>query len=393
MGEKIAWRGTLILEDRLQSESTVVAENGFIVEITKRRRIAGIKVHDWGADYISPGFVDLHVHGGDGADFMDGILDAIRTAARAHLRRGTTTLFPTTTTGSPEQIARMLSACREYRDQWQPAHGARVEGIHLYGPYFAETKVGCHAKEGRRNPLPAEYRRYFESGMVRIATCAAELPGAAAFYRAAVRAGCLVTCGHSEATWRDMEIGFAAGLRHVDHFWCAMSSVPSLRAKHGTPMQASMAEFVLANPEMSTEVISDGQHLSPELLRFAYQMLGPDRLCLVTDANRALGMPAGEYRFGPNEDGAWFQSNGKVGFTAAGLASSVVGLDEMVRGMAKASAAPLPEVVRMASLTPARRAGLKDRGKLVVGQRADLLRLSPKLRVMGPPVVDGEFLG
>ena len=264
-----------------------------------------------------------------------------------------------------------------------PADGARIAGVHLYGPYFAEKKVGCHSVEGRRNPSAAEYDEYFRLGIVKIATCAAELPGAAEFYRAARRRKCLVTCGHSNATWTEMANAYAAGMRHVDHFWCAMSSVASLRAAYGTPMQASMEEFVLAHPEMSTEVIADGQHLAKELLEFAWRMKGPQRLCLVTDANRALGMPAGRYRFGPIEDGAWFESNGQVGFVpGSGLASSVVALDTMVRNMKAMTAAPLHEVVRMATLTPAERAGIAaDAGSLEPGKRADILILDRRLNV------------
>ena len=117
-------------------------------------------------------------------------------------------------------------------------------------------------------------------------------------------------------------------------------------------MQGSMEQFVLMESAMSTEVIADGQHLSPELLEFAYRMLGPDRLCLVTDANRAMDMPPGQYRFGPIEDGVWFESDGKVGFVSRdALASSVVGMDTMVRNMFKNTSASLPEAVRMGSLT------------------------------------------
>jgi N-acetylglucosamine-6-phosphate deacetylase len=172
-------------------------------------------------------------------------------------------------------------------------------------------------------------------------------------------------------------------MRHVDHFWCAMSSVASLRATYGTPMQASMEEFVLAHPEMSTEVIADGQHLAKELLEFAWRMKGPGRLCLVTDANRALGMPPGRYRFGPIEDGAWFESNGVVGFVpGSGLASSVVALETMVRNMKAMTPAPLHDVVRMASLTPAERAGIEnDAGSLEPGKRADILILDRRLKV------------
>jgi len=157
-----------------------------------------------------------------------------------------------------------------------------------------------------------------------------------------------------------MDRAFRAGMRHVDHFWCAMSSVPAMRVRLGTPMQGSMAEFVLMHREMSTEVIADGYHLAPELLCFALAMKGPDRLCLVTDSNRALDMPRGEYRIGPATDGSMFYSDGHVGRMpdSGALASSIMGMDTMVRTMARATKAPLPDVIRTASLTPAERAGV-----------------------------------
>ena len=135
-------------------------------------------------------------------------------------------------------------------------------------------------------------------GIIRSATCAAELPGAVEFCRAARAAGCLVTCGHSEASWPEMEKVFEAGMRHVDHFWNAMSSTDSIRRRLGTPQRGSMAEFVLYHPEMSTEVIADGHHHAPEMLQFAFRMKGPTRLCLVSDCSRALDMPPGLYRLG-----------------------------------------------------------------------------------------------
>lgn len=148
-------------------------------------------------------------------------------------------------------------------------------------------------------------------------------------------------------------------------------------------MQASMEQFVVAEPEMSTEVIADGQHLSPELLDFAFRMKGCSRLCLVTDSNRAMNMPAGDYRFGPQEDGTWIKSDGEVGFIPGqGLASSVLGMDAMVRTMARHTSACLPEVIRMASLTPAERAGIaNDFGSLELGKQADILVLDRNLEV------------
>lgn len=277
----------------------------------------------------------------------------------------------------------MLQACRAVKESWVPQDGARIAGVHLYGPYFAENKVGCHTREGRRDPKQTEFGAYLRDSLVRIATCAAELPGAKAFYRAARAAKCLVTCGHSDASWPEMAEAYAAGMRHVDHFWCAMSSVPSVRARLGTPMRGSMEQFVLAHAEMSTEVIADGQHLAPELLRFAYDQKGAKRLLLVTDANRAVGMPAGRYRFGPVETGSWFESNGKVGFVpGSGLASSVIGLDEAIRVMYRSTGVPLVDIIRMATLTPAERTGISRRfGSLAVGKVADLVVLDRDLGV------------
>lgn len=160
-------------------------------------------------------------------------------------------------------------------------------------------------------------------------------------------------------------------------------------------MQASMTEFVLMNAEMSTEVIADGCHLSRELLQFAYHMKGATRLCLVTDCNRALDMPPGEYRFGNCLDGSWLRSDGRVGWSADGqsLASSIVGMDHMVRHMKRSTTASLPEVIRMASLTPAERTGIADQvGSIEVGKRADLLILSKQLKVK-QVFLAGEPLG
>jgi N-acetylglucosamine-6-phosphate deacetylase len=141
---------------------------------------------------------------------------------------------------------------------------------------------------------------------------------------------------------------------------------------------------VLAEPEMSTEVIADGCHLSPELLRFAYQMKGPRRLCLVTDSSRALDMPPGEYRFGPQEDGEWFRADSDVGrmLDGSALASSTAGMDRMLRTMVAATTAPLYDIIRMATLTPAELTGCAhDIGSLDVGKRGDVVVLSKRLQV------------
>jgi N-acetylglucosamine-6-phosphate deacetylase len=176
-----------------------------------------------------------------------------------------------------------------------------------------------------------------------------------------------------------------------------MSSVASLRQRFSIlehPMQAAMEQFVLMKPEMSTEVLADGCHLAPELLMFALKMKGTRRLCLVTDSNRALGMPPGEYVMGPLDSGEPFVSNGRVGYQtdSESLASTVVGLDTMVRNMTEMAGARLDESVRMASLTPAERVGMAEEiGSLEVGKRADLVVLDRTLAVQRVFIGGDEF--
>jgi len=383
--------GSIVLADRVVEGQRVVVADGRIraIEADSKRVPAGAEVIDLKGGFLAPGMVDIHVHGGGGGDFMDGTVEATRTVCRTHLRHGTTTVFPTTTTGTCEQILTAFDICRQVQGIHAEAGSegcgeARIAGMHLYGPYFAPEKVGCHKLEHQRDPVLSEYRRYFATGMVKIATCAAELPGAAAFYRYSRQRDCLITCGHSNSTYPEMAAAFRNGMRHVDHFWCVMSSVSSLRPRCGTPMQAGMEQFVLVEPEMSTEVIADGCHLSDELLNFAYRIKGPTRLCLVTDSSRALDMPPGRYKFGCETDGDWFLSDGQVGRVLDGtnLASSVAGMDRMVRTMLRACQGQVADVIRMASLTPAERAGVAESiGSIEEGKRADLVVWSPKWKV------------
>ena len=390
--------GRIVLENEIQEGSAVVvSDDGKIRQIVAGGSLESLDCQDavdLAGGFLTPGFVDLHVHGGLGADYMDGTAEAVRTANRAHARHGTTTIFPTTTTGSREQLEKMLRACLVVREEDRIAAGARIGGVHYYGPYFAADKVGCHSVDGRRDPEPDEYLAAFDLGIIKVATCAAELTGAADFYREARARDYLVTCGHSNASFQEMQAAFAAGMRHVDHFWCAMSSVATIRQRLGAPFQASMEQFVLMMPEMSTEVIADGFHLAPDLLEFAYRMIGPDRLCLVTDANRAVDMPPGKYRFGPQDEGPWFQSDGRVGFVDGGsLASSVAGMAQLVRTMVRDTGATIPEAVRMASLTPASRVGLEnDIGSIAPNKRADLLVMDGALKVRRTFIGGEEFV-
>jgi N-acetylglucosamine-6-phosphate deacetylase len=181
-----------------------------------------------------------------------------------------------------------------------------------------------------------------------------------------------------------VEAGVQWGIRHVDHLFCAMSDRARMRLTQAYPMRGGLLEATLYFDELTTEVIADGKHLAPELLRLALRIKGPDRLALVTDCNRALDMPDGEYVFGPSDGGERILKRDGVGLMPDGsaLASSVTGMDHAVRTMLAATSAPMPDVIRMATLTPARIAGFdRDLGSLESGKRADLVVLDSRLDV------------
>jgi N-acetylglucosamine-6-phosphate deacetylase len=376
--------GTIVLADSLHRGGSVGIEGDRVRSVSTDRPPDDADVVDLQGGYLTPGFIDLHVHGGDGSDFMDGTPDAFVAVCRAHARHGTTSLAPTSTVARHDQQVRFLELCRRFMSA--STGGARVLGAHLYGPYFNRDARGCHSAADVRPPMPADYEAFLAfADAIRTATVAPELPGAEAFVRACRAKGIRCNAGHSYATFEQMEAALGWGVRHVDHLFCAMSDRARLRQSQTYPMRGGVLEATLFFDELTTEVIADGKHLNPELLRLAYKLKGPDRLTLVTDANRALDMPDGEYWFGPADGGERIVRRDDVGLMLDGkaLASGVVGLDHGVRTFLQAvPAASLVEVIRMATLTPARILGLDGEiGSIAPGKRADLVVLDAGLNV------------
>ncbi len=398
----ILYLGNLVLPDRILSQGAILVRDGRIVAVGPKREVGPAVGNDTarvdaGDGYIAPGFVELHCHGGSGCDFMDGTPEAFRTALAAHARHGTTSICPTTTVARHDQILRVLELCRQFQAE-RSADGARVLGCHFYGPYFNYEARGAHPG-GVRNPDPREYETYLQfASSITNATVAPELPGAEQFARACAARGVRTNTGHSHATFEQMAAAVRWGVRHIDHLYCAMSDKTKLRQKQNYPMQGGVLEATLYFDELTTEVIADGKHLSADLLLLALKIKGPDRLALVTDCNRAMDMPDGRYLIGPLDGGEPMDRRDDVGImpSGTGLASSVQGMDHMVRTFAAMTGRPIWEVVRMASLTPARIAG-RDReiGSLDVGKRGDVLVLDKALGVRevyidGQRVVPGE---
>ncbi len=377
--------GAIVLEHR-------VLEPGFVHVAGDRIRAVGPEAElahqdpdtvDLKGGYLVPGYFDLHVHGGAGADFMDGTVDAFRTVCQAHLRHGTTSLLPTTTVARHEQHLAFFDVCRRLKSEG--TGGARILGAHFYGPYFAAEARGCHPAGPVRPPRPEEFEQYLAySDCLTTATVAPELPGAEAFVRACRERGIRCNAGHTYATFEQMEKAVEWGVRHVDHLFCAMSDRARLRQSQTFPMRGGVMEATLYFDNLTTEVIADGKHLQRELLLLAYKIKGPNRLALVTDCNRALDMPDGEYWFGPADGGERILRKDGVGVMPDGtaLASGVMGMDHGVRTFHKLTQAPLVEVIRMATLTPARIARWdKKLGSIAVGKLADLLVLDKDLQV------------
>jgi N-acetylglucosamine-6-phosphate deacetylase len=377
--------GTIILEDCLLPRGEVLVHGERISAVGQgsTHSAAGTRTIDLDGGYLAPGFVDLHVHGGAGHDFMDGTTSAFRAVCQAHARHGTTALLPTTTVARHDQHLAFLRCCRQLKDT--ETGGARILGAHFYGPYFAMEARGCHPAGSVRPPVAREYLDYLAfADCITRATVAPELPGAEPFARAARTHGIGCNAGHSHATFEQMEAALGWGVTHVDHLFCAMSDRARLRQEQPYPMRGGVMEATLYFDELTTEVIADGKHLTRDLLLLAHKVKGPSRLALVTDCNRALDMPDGDYIFGPLDGGEPIVRRDGVGIMPDGkaLASGVAGMDHCVRAFHALTGVPLPEVIRMASLTPASIAGAsKDLGSIAPGKYADLVILDRELRV------------
>ena len=273
------------------------------------------QVIDLGGMYLAPGFVDLHVHGGDGADFMDGTAEAFRTVCRCHARHGTTSLTPTSTVARMDQYLRFLDLCGElYGDV---PGGARIVGSHFYGPYFARPARGCHPDQDFLTPN-AENAEAFTK-------LAAKMPLSSPSRRRSTTpsgwcgptppAACGSTPGTATPRSRRSKprSGGACGTSITCSARCP--TAPGCGSRRPTRCGPALMEATLFFDELTTEVIADGKHLTPELLRLAYKVKGPDRLALVTDSMRAVDLPDGEYWFGAEGTGERVRKLDGVGVT------------------------------------------------------------------------------
>jgi N-acetylglucosamine-6-phosphate deacetylase len=325
-----------------------------------------------------PGFVDLHVHGGKGADFMDATEEAFRTIGEYHAAGGTTSYLPSTATESPEAILASIDMAAQCRDQG--IGGVEILGVHVEGPYMAPKKHGCHDPGFVREPSREENRQYLDRApIIKRITLAPEVPGVLDFIREAARTGILPSGGHSDATLEETRRAIGQGMTMITHLYSAMSTI----VKDGPYRVPGMLETTLLDDRLSSELIADLKHVSPELLLLAMKAKAERTLCFVTDAMRGAGMPDGTYSFGSRRGTPAVVERGVARNLAnTGFASSTVRMIDLVRNAVETLGLSLEAAVRRASFIPALIARVEDRkGSLDPGKDADLVLLETKPRL------------
>ena len=379
--------GNLIFPDGIRRGDIAVSA-GKIVDIGEDLPGEGI---DAAGLYIAPGFVDIHSHGGGGADFMDDDPAAFEAALRFHAGSGTTSMLPTTLTAP---VAPILAMCRRARDFMQaPQAGcARVLGVHAEGPYLSLKNKGAQPEAYLRVPARDGWDFLLDNrDVIRTVTLSPELDGAAEMTASLTAAGILVCGGHDDGIKPEILPVIAAGLSHLTHLWCAMSTVQMI---DGT-RYPGLLEIGLTNDNLTAEVIGDGYHMPPELLQIVYRCKGAERMCIVSDCLRAGGMPDDGRLWALGSEGLQqFVVDGGVGRLPdrTRLAGSIQPLSRMVKNLVHDAGIPLADAVRMASLTPAEIVGAADHiGSIALGKCADLCLFTPELTVHSV-MLDGYFI-
>ncbi|MFF5226052.1 N-acetylglucosamine-6-phosphate deacetylase [Dactylosporangium sp. NPDC000521] len=342
---------------------------GLIRAVGRGRPPAAGRSVDLEGGWLLPGFIDLHMHGGGGAQITTDDPAEIRQAVTFHRRHGTTRTLASLVTDRLDRMVAAVTTLAAMIDAGEPG----VVGIHLEGPFLNPAKRGSHHHEFLLPPDPAALRQLLEAGRghIRVVTLAPELPGGMELLNQVVEAGAIAAVGHTEATYVQARDAFAGGARLATHLFNAMRQF-----HHRDPGPAGAA---LANPAVTCEIINDGVHVHDDAVRIAVDAAGPDRVAFVTDATPAAGMTSGSYRLGPVPVIA---EGGSVRLTDGTLAGSILTMDAAVRHAVHVTGLPITDVARSAATTPATLLGMADRtGSLTPGKAADIVVLDDDLHV------------
>lgn len=382
--------GNIITPYRMIKNGELLIQHGKIEAVCEGKiDVEDATVIDAKGQYIAPGFIEMHVHGGGGADFMDGTVDAFLTVAETHARYGTTALQPTILTSTKEQIIQSLALYDQAASS--SVRGSRFLGVHIEGPYFSMRQRGAQDPRYIRDPDPAEYMEILASSQsIKRWSIAPERAGAIAFGRLLSDRGILPSIAHTDALHADVMEAFDNGYTLVTHLYSAMSGVTRRNAyRHGGVIEAA---FLLDG--LDVEIIADGKHLPPELLQLIYKIKGADRTALITDAMRAAAMPEGPSILGNIADGMEVLVEDGVAKLPdrKAFAGSTATADRLVRTMMKEAGISLIDAVRMMTATPARILGVDaSMGTLVAGNDADVVIFDDNITI-GMTMVKGEIV-
>ena len=381
MNQRIKFfNGKVILPDRIIDRGTVLVTDGRISAVTEGDMDFNDAIEiDANGLYISPGFIDIHLHGGGGYDFMDGTSEAFLGIAELHARHGTTAMLPTTLTSEKEDLLLTL-------DAYEAANsintmGAAFIGMHLEGPYFSMNQRGAQDPKYIRDPDPAEYKEILDLyPSVKRWSAAPELKGAIEFGKYARSKGVLVAMAHTDAIYEEALEAFENGYSLATHFYSAMSGVTRRNAFR----YAGVVEAGYLLDEMDVEIIADGVHLPSPLLQLVYKIKGPSHTALITDAMRAAGMPEGESILGGLKNGTRVIVEDGVAklLDRTSFAGSVATADRLVRTMITLGGVSLLDTIQMITDTPARIMGIREsKGSLQTGKDADILIFDEKITI------------
>jgi len=362
--------GALLTPDETLSETTLVVEGSAIAALVPGATPAepGDQVIDAHRMWVAPGLIDLHVHGSGGHDSLDATPEALHGMARFFARHGVTGYLATTPAAPSADIAQAIENVARTP---QPEDGAQHLGLHLEGPYLNPEHKGAQPAEQLRDPDPAEYAPWLTSEVMRLITVAPERPGALALIEHGVAQGVEFAVGHSAASYEEVLAAADRGLRQAAHTFNAM-----LGLHHRRP---GAAGAVLADDRIYAQIIVDGVHVHPALVKILVRAKGPGRTILISDAIRAAGLDDGDY---PLAGHPILVRQGIARTPSGGLAGSTITLDAALRNVIRFADASLNDALRMATATPAEAMGWSGRkGVLAPGADADIILLDAELNV------------
>ncbi|QDA74004.1 N-acetylglucosamine-6-phosphate deacetylase [Listeria seeligeri] len=361
---------------------TVIIEKNIIKEVLPNDKFtpedySEEQIFDGNGQLLIPGMIDVHIHGANNYDMMDGSTESIQAVSMACAETGCTSFLVTSVSSSLEDLIQMI---RQTKKVIGKEKGAKIAGIHLEGPYLNIEKKGMQNPAFLRHPDLKEMAEIFDEadGLIKMVTIAPELPGGIELIEFLKKRGVVVAIAHSNATYEEAQNAFEKGASHITHCFNAMPTI-----HHRSP---GLVTAALENDSISVQTIVDGVHLHPGIVRLIHKIKGPDKVVLTTDALQAMGVGDGEYIFGGHQVTV---KEGIARLQDGTLASSTVTMNKSLR-LSTEFGINLQDSIQMATSTPATILGMEKFGRIEDGYIADLVLLDDKFEVQNT-WINGEI--